>query len=197
MCHGTTCHVTDFRPNWKSVLAWLKLQYPTVFVDGSWLGIGASTIDFCGSRLKCKVVHRKLDTIGVDSWKALQSIWEVVTKFAVNFWQNRLKFWGTQLLVVLWMYPIWHYSNLPLKYASQLSAQICWQKLGFILYCLNMSCRVICHECMNLLIENQCQFVKVSMKRLKQLLQFIICLFILCLNIGAKQLVVDVEDNVV
>ena len=29
------------------------------------------------------------------------------------------------------------------KYASQLSAQFFWQKLGFIFYCLNMSCKVI------------------------------------------------------
>ena len=42
-------------------------------------------------------------------------------------------------------------SNLPLKYASRLSEQICWQKIGFILYCLNMSCRVICCKCMNFL----------------------------------------------
>ena len=37
------------------------------------------------------------------------------------------------------------------KYASQLSAQFFWPKPGSILYCLNMSCRVICHECMNFL----------------------------------------------
>ena len=43
------------------------------------------------------------------------------------------------------------YSNLPLKYASWLSAQFFWQKLGFILYCLNMSCKVICHKFMNFL----------------------------------------------
>jgi hypothetical protein len=44
-----------------------------------------------------------------------------------------------------------HYSNLLLKYASWLSAQIIWQKVGFLFYCLNMSCIVICHECMKFL----------------------------------------------
>ena len=41
------------------------------------------------------------------------------------------------------------YSNLLLKYASRFSAQIFGQKIGFIFYCLNMSCIVICHKCMN------------------------------------------------
>jgi hypothetical protein len=40
------------------------------------------------------------------------------------------------------------YSNFPLKYASRLSAQFFWQKSGFMFYCLNLSCRVICCECM-------------------------------------------------
>lgn len=37
----------------------------------------------------------------------------------------------------------------PFKYASWLSAQKNWQKPWFIIYCLNMLCKVICHECMN------------------------------------------------
>ena len=44
-----------------------------------------------------------------------------------------------------------NYSALPLQYASRLSAQFSWQKTRFILYCLNMSCRVIFRECMNVL----------------------------------------------
>ena len=43
----------------------------------------------------------------------------------------------------------------------------------------------------------QCQFVNVSLKRLKWLLQFIIHMSSFHLNIGAKQFVADVEDNVV
>ena len=39
----------------------------------------------------------------------------------------------------------------PFKYTSRFSAQIFWQKSGFILYCLNMSCKVICRECINFL----------------------------------------------
>ena len=35
-----------------------------------------------------------------------------------------------------------------IKYALRVSAQIFWHKLGFIFYCLNMSCKVICRECM-------------------------------------------------
>ena len=42
-------------------------------------------------------------------------------------------------------------SNLPLKYTSWWSAQFLWQKIGFMLYCLNMSCKVNCRECMNFL----------------------------------------------
>ena len=41
----------------------------------------------------------------------------------------------------------------------------------------------------------QCQFVNVSLKRLKRSLQFIINLSNFRLNIEAKQLVVDVEDS--
>ena len=41
----------------------------------------------------------------------------------------------------------------------------------------------------------KCQFVNVSLKSLKQSPQFIIHLSSLCLNIGAKQSVVDIEDN--
>ena len=39
-------------------------------------------------------------------------------------------------------------STHPFKYATCLSAQFFWQKIGFILFCLNMSCMVICRECM-------------------------------------------------
>ena len=46
-------------------------------------------------------------------------------------------------------------------------------------------------------LDNQCQFVNVLPKYLKQSLQFIIHLSNFRLNIGAQQLVVDVEDNVV
>ena len=60
-----------------------------------------------------------------------------------------------------------------------------------------MLCGVICRKCMNSLIEIQYQIINVLMKRLKQSSQFIIRLFSFCLNIEAKQLVVDVEDNVV
>ena len=35
------------------------------------------------------------------------------------------------------------------KFASRLSVQYFWQILGFIFYYLNMSCEVICRECMN------------------------------------------------
>ena len=41
------------------------------------------------------------------------------------------------------------YSNLPFKYASQLVAQLFWQKPWFILYCLNMLCIVVCCACMD------------------------------------------------
>ena len=46
-------------------------------------------------------------------------------------------------------------------------------------------------------LDIQCQFVNVSLKLLKQLLQFIIHMSNYHLNIGAKQLVVDVEVCVV
>jgi hypothetical protein len=38
-----------------------------------------------------------------------------------------------------------------LQYASQLGAHFFYKKIGFILYCLSMSCRVICRKCMNFL----------------------------------------------
>ena len=40
-------------------------------------------------------------------------------------------------------------STHPFKYASWLSAQIFQQKARFVLYCLNMSCKVVFCECMN------------------------------------------------
>ena len=46
-------------------------------------------------------------------------------------------------------------------------------------------------------LDIQCRFVNVSHKHLKRSSQYIIDMSNLCLNIGAKQLVVDVEDNVV
>ena len=44
-----------------------------------------------------------------------------------------------------------HLSMHPFRYASWLMRNFFWQKSGFIFNCLNMSCRVICHECMNFL----------------------------------------------
>ena len=46
-------------------------------------------------------------------------------------------------------------------------------------------------------LDIQCQFVNVSLKCLKQSSQFIMHLVSFHLNIGEKQPVVDVEDNVV
>lgn len=90
------------------------------------------------------------------------------------------------------------YSNLPLKYASWLRAQIYGQKSGFLLYCLNMSCRVIFSRMHDFLtLDIQCLFVNVSLERIKQTSQLIMHLSNFRLNIGAKQLVIDVEDNVV
>ena len=69
------------------------------------------------------------------------------------------------------------------------------KKYGFLLYCLNTSCIVICRECMNFL---RLTFnVNVSLNRLKQSSQFIIHFSTFRLNIRVTQLVVDVEDNVV
>ena len=45
------------------------------------------------------------------------------------------------------------------------------------------------------MLDIQCQFVNVSLKRLKRSSEFIIHLSSFRLNIGEKQLVVDVEDN--
>jgi len=45
------------------------------------------------------------------------------------------------------------------------------------------------------MLDIKCQFVDVLLKRLKRSSQFIIHMSSFRLNIGAKQLVVDVEDN--
>ena len=76
-------------------------------------------------------------------------------------------------------------------------AQFFWQKLGFILYLFEHimhSYLTWMHEIFTLYIHSQ--FVNVSLKRLKRSSQFIIHMLSFCLNIGAKQLVVDVNlDN--
>lgn len=46
-------------------------------------------------------------------------------------------------------------------------------------------------------LDIQCQFVSMSLKSLERSLQFIIQLSSFCLNLGAKQVVIDVEDSVV
>ena len=88
--------------------------------------------------------------------------------------------------------------NLPLKYASQVSAQILWQEIRVhtLLFEHVMQSHLLrMHEIFTLGI--QCHFDNVSLKRLKRLSQFITHLSNFRLNIIAKQLVVDVEDNVV
>ena len=47
------------------------------------------------------------------------------------------------------------------------------------------------------MFDIECQFVDVSLKRLQRLSQFTIHLSSFRLNVGAKQLVVNVEDSVV
>ena len=68
-----------------------------------------------------------------------------------------------------------HLSTHPFKYATCFSAQFFQQKWGLIFYRLNMSCKVICCECMNFsCLTIQFPFVNISLKRFKWSSQFII-----------------------
>ena len=89
------------------------------------------------------------------------------------------------------------YIILPLKYATWLSVQFFWQKSWFILHCLNMSCKGICCQCMNILHLTFNDSLYVLLKCLKWLSQFVINLSSFRLNIGAKKLVIDIEGSVV
>ena len=69
------------------------------------------------------------------------------------------------------------------------------QNHGCILCCLNMSGRGIRREWIFFTPDIHCQFVNVSLKRLKRLSQFTVHLSNFRWNIGAEQLVVDVKDS--
>ena len=87
-----------------------------------------------------------------------------------------------------------HDHHVPSKYASQLSAQFFLTKTKVHILLFEESFAGM-HAFF--MLDIQCQFVNVSLKRLNQSSQFIMHSSSSCLNIRAKELVVDVGDGVV
>ena len=97
-----------------------------------------------------RVLQKQLSSNLLKSiWESKLNIW--MSDFKLQCRMLRIDGGGENQLISLSLNSTTVNSRLsmhPFKYVSWLSAQFYWLKLGFKLYCLNMSCKVICHECM-------------------------------------------------